>query len=123
MEIRLYAVDFSEGKGFLQEELVYAIEGSPSGTAFRTMKPLTLQSPFTGWLNYPIVQIAIREGLKSFCFLPLISRNRAVGTLVLGRLRDYAFSQADMSFLNQVANQIALAVENALAYREIRELK
>jgi len=122
-QLRLYAVDFPEGKGFLQEDLVYLIEGSPSGTAFRTMKPLTLQSPFTGWLHYPIVQIAVREGLKSFCFLPLISRNRAIGTLVLARLRDDAFSQADVGFLSQVANQVALAVENALAYREIRELK
>ena len=122
-QLRLYALDFPEGKGFLQEELVYSIEGSPSGAAFRTMKPLALQSPFTGWLNYPIVQKAVREGLKSFCFLPLISRNRAIGVLVLGRLRDDAFSQADLSFLAQVANQIALAVENALAYREIRELK
>jgi len=122
-QLRLYAVDFPEGKGFLQEDLHYPIEGSPSGTAFRTMKAMTLQSPFTGWLHYPIVQIAVREGLKSFCFLPLISRNRAIGTLVLARLRDDAFSQADISFLAQVANQIALAVENAIAYREIRELK
>jgi formate hydrogenlyase transcriptional activator len=122
-QLRLYAVDFPEGKGFLQEDLVYSIEGSPSGTAFRTMKPLRLQSPFTGWLHYPIVQIAVREGLKSFCFLPLMSRNRAIGTLVFARLRDDAFSQADIGFLGQVANQIALAVENALAYREIRELK
>src|SRR6266404_7467629 len=122
-QLRLYAVDFPEGKGFLQEDLVYSIEGSPSGTVFRTMKPLTLQSPFTGWLHYPIVQTAIREGLKSFCFLPLIGRNRAIGTLVLARLRDDAFSQADIGFLSQVANQIALAAENALAYREIRELK
>jgi formate hydrogenlyase transcriptional activator len=122
-QLRLYALDFPEGKGFLQEDLVYSIEGSPSGTAFRTMKPLTLQSPFAGWLNYPIVQVAVREGLKSFCFLPLISRNRAIGTLVLARLRDDAFSPADIDFLSQVANQIALAVENALAYREIRELK
>jgi formate hydrogenlyase transcriptional activator len=122
-QLRLYAVDFPEGKGFLQEDLVYPIEGAPSGAAFRTMKALTLQSPFTGWLNYPIVQSAVREGLKSFCFLPLISRNRAIGVLVLGRLRDDAFSQVDISFLAQVANQITLAVENALAYREIRELK
>ena len=122
-QLRLYAVAFPEGKGFLQEDLVYSIEGSPSGTAFRTMKPLTLQSPFSGWLHYPIVQIAVREDLKSFCFLPLISRNRAIGTLVLARLRDDAFSQADIDFLGQVANQIALAVENALAFREIRELK
>jgi formate hydrogenlyase transcriptional activator len=122
-QLRLYAVAFPEGKGFLQEDLVYPIEGSPSGTAFQTMKPLTLQSPFTGWLHYPIVQIAVREDLKSFCFLPLISRHRAIGTLVLGRLRDDAFRQADIDFLGQVANQIALAVDNALAFREIRELK
>jgi len=121
--LRLYALDFPEGKGFFHEELVYSIEGSPSGTAFRTMKPLTLQSPFAAWLDSPITQIAVREGLKSVCCLPLISRNRAIGVLVLGRLRDDAFSQADISFLSQIANQIALAVENALAYREIRELK
>jgi len=121
--LRLYALDFPEGKGFFHEELVYSIEGSPSGTAFRTMKPLTLQSPFAAWLDSPIPQIAVREGLKSVCCLPLISRNRAIGVLVLGRLRDDAFSEADISFLSQIANQIALAVENALAYREIRELK
>jgi formate hydrogenlyase transcriptional activator len=122
-QLRLYALDFPESKGFLQEDLVYSIEGAPSGMAFRTMKPMALQSPFTGWLNYPIVQMAVREGLKSFCFLPLISRNRAIGVLVLARLRDDAFSPADICFLSQVASQIALAVENALAYREIRELK
>ena len=122
-QLRLYALDFPEGKGFFHEELVYSVEGSPSGTAFRTMKALTLQSPFAGWLDSPIAQIAVREGLKSVCCLPLISRYRAIGVLVLGRLRDDAFSQADISFLGQIANQIALAVENALAYREIRELK
>jgi len=122
-QLRLYALDFPEGKGFFHEELVYSIEGSPSGTAFRTMKALTLQSPFAGWLDSPIAQIAVREGLKSVCCLPLISRNRAIGVLVLGRLRDDAFSQSDISFLSQIANQIALAVENALAYREIRGLK
>ena len=122
-QLRLYALDFPEGKGFFHEELVYSIEGSPSGAAFRTMKTLTLQSPFSGWLDSPVAQIAVREGLRSVCCLPLISRNRAIGVLVLGRLRDDAFSQADISFLSQIANQIALAVENALAYREIRGLK
>jgi formate hydrogenlyase transcriptional activator len=122
-QLRLYALDFPGGRGFLHEELVYSIEGSPSGTAFRTMKPLTLRSPFTDWLNYPIVQIALREDLKSFCFLPLISRNRAIGVLVLGRLRDDAFTEDEIHFLEQIANQTALAVENALAYREIEDLK
>jgi formate hydrogenlyase transcriptional activator len=122
-QLRLYALDFPRGKGFLHEELVYSMEGTPSGTAFRAMKPLTLRSPFTGWLNFPIVQIALREDLQSFCFLPLISRNRAIGVLVLGRLRNDAFTEDEIHFLEQLANQIALAVENALAYREIEDLK
>jgi formate hydrogenlyase transcriptional activator len=122
-QLRLYALDFPRGKGFLHEELVYSIEGSPSGKAFRTMKPFTLRVPFTDWLNYPIVQIALREDLKSFCFLPLISRKRAIGVLVIGRLRDEAFTEDEIHFLEQIANQIALAVENALAYREIQDLK
>jgi formate hydrogenlyase transcriptional activator len=122
-ELRLYALDFPEGKGFLGEDLVYPVEGAPSGTAFRTMKPMALQSPFTEWINYPIVRMAEREGLQSFCFLPLIARNRAIGVLVLARLTNDAFSEGDVLFLTQVSNQVAIAVENALAYREIRELK
>jgi formate hydrogenlyase transcriptional activator len=122
-QLRLYALDFPEGKGLLQEELVYSIEGSPSGTAFRTMKSLAIESPFTDWLDFPIVQIAIREGLNSFCFLPLISRNRALGVLSVGRCENNAFSRVDVNFLTQVANQVALAVENALAYREVHEVK
>jgi formate hydrogenlyase transcriptional activator len=55
--------------------------------------------------------------------LPLISRNRGIGVLVLGRLRDDDFSEADINFLTQVSNQVALAVENALAFREIQELR
>src|SRR2546422_10387932 len=86
--------------------MIHAIkEGSPSRTAIRTMRPLVLQSPFTGWLDYPTVQAAVREGLKSFCYLPLISRDRAIGTLNLGRLRDDAFSEEDLHFLGQVARQ------------------
>ena len=122
----LYALDFPEGKGFLREEMTYSIERSPSGVSFRVMKPMTLLSPFPGWVDdpvAPIVQIALREGLKSFCFLPLMRRNRAIGVLVLGRLRDDAFTDDDIHFLGQIASQIALAVENALAFREIRELK
>jgi formate hydrogenlyase transcriptional activator len=121
--LRLYALDFPESKGFLQEEMVYAIDGTPSGTAFRTMKPVTLDNPFDTWPKYPIVQMAVREGVRSFCALPMISRNRAIGTLNLGRLRDHAFTEDDVSFLAQVASQIAVAVENALVYHQIQELK
>jgi len=122
-QLRLHVLDFPEGKGFIQEEGFYSIEGSPYGTAFRTMKPLALGSPFAGWSDNPVVQSRMSEGFKSLCFLPLISRNRAIGTLNLGRLRGNAFTDEDLSFLGQVASQIAIAVENTCAYHEITQAR
>jgi PAS domain S-box-containing protein len=121
--LQLNVLDFPEGKGFLKEEGVYSIEGSPYGTAFRTMKPLALDSPFATWVDNPVVQSRIAEGFKSLCFIPLIRRNRAIGTLNLGRLRGEAFTEEDLYFLGQVASQIAIAVENALEYGQIKEAK
>jgi PAS domain S-box-containing protein len=120
-QLQLSVLDFPEGKGFVHEEGVYSIEASPYGIAFRTMKPLALDSPFTTWLDNPVVQSRISEGFKSLCFIPLIRRNRAIGTLNLGRLRGDAFTQEDLYFLGQVASQIAIAVENALEYGQITE--
>ncbi len=62
-------------------------------------------------------------GTKSLCMFPLVSHDRVLGVLGLGSVQENAFSDDDVSFLGQVANQIALAVENALAYGEISHLK
>jgi formate hydrogenlyase transcriptional activator len=63
------------------------------------------------------------EALQSGCALPLISRNRTLGVLGLGSRVENAFSPEDVDFLMRAAGQVAIAVENALAYREIAELK
>ena len=60
--------------------------------------------------------------LKIVCLLPLLSRNRALGVLVLGKRGKDEYRKEDIDFLAQVANQIAIAVENALSYRQISEL-
>jgi formate hydrogenlyase transcriptional activator len=62
-------------------------------------------------------------GLNSLCSLPLLSRGRVLGVLGVGSSREGAFPEDDVSFLGQVANQIAIAVENASAYGEISQLK
>jgi len=122
-QLQLYVLDFPDGKGFIREEGLYSVEESPYGTAFRTMKPLALASPFAAWLDNPVVQSRISEGFKSLCFSPLISRNRAIGTLNLGRLRGDAFTEEELDFLGQVASQIAIAVENTSAYHEVTQAR
>ena len=63
--------------------------------------------------------IVQNEGTESGCFLPLMSSERALGVLQLISRRKHAFAGQDVDFLNQVANQVAIALKNALEYEEL----
>lgn len=119
--LRLYAVDFPESKGFIREENLIAIEGTRPGTAFKTGEPYTSFIRDEAEMGPDSAPIA--EGFSVGCVLPLTSRGRVHGLLALGRRDENAFSPDEVRFLMQVASQIAIAVENALAYRQIAELK
>jgi formate hydrogenlyase transcriptional activator len=120
--LQFYALDFPKGKGFLQEKMLLPLEGSPSGEAFLNGKPVVLNSQGMSQLD-PAINPAVAEGISAGCFLPLISRNRVLGTLNVGRLDDHPFSEDEVEFLRRVASQVAIAVENASAYCEIAQLK
>jgi formate hydrogenlyase transcriptional activator len=121
--LRVYALDFPDSKGFVQEGVLLPIEGSPIGTVFRTGKPMLHGRPDPAELPPEVYRLAAGEGFASGCTLPLIGRNRVLGTLGLGRRQAHAFTQDDIEFLMQIASQVAIAVENALAYGQIAELK
>src|SRR6266849_4121473 len=115
--MQTFTLDFPESKGFIREDYC-SMEGSLGGYVFGTGKP---------WIGNAsdVLQLglkdepAIPEGLKTGCFVPLVSRNRLLGLLGLGRREETDFSQADVGFLTQVATQIAIGVENALDYGQI----
>jgi len=60
----------------------------------------------------------IEEGLRTGCYLPLTGRHRVVGVLMLCRRSDNRFEKDDVILLEQVACQIAIAVENTLEYEK-----
>jgi formate hydrogenlyase transcriptional activator len=122
-QLRLQALDFPAGKGFLQEEMIIPLAATPSGEVVATRKPLIISSADVDRFQPDISRLFIAEGLHSGCIVPLITANRIVGTLSLASLRLSAFTQEDLDLLVRVANQVAIAIENALAYREIAELK
>jgi formate hydrogenlyase transcriptional activator len=93
--------------------------GSLASKAFITGEPVT----FIIGQDVATVEADFgKEGLQSACWLPLISRSRVLGVLGLSRLQAIPFSQEDVHFLTQVATQVAIAVENALSYRQISQL-
>ena len=111
-ELRRYAVDHAG-----HEEMSVGPASERTKTVFRTGKPL----------------VATREEVAadpqgamanmSLCLYPLIIRERVLGVFGFGSSRENAFTEDDLTFLGQVASQIALAVENALAYGQVSELK
>ena len=131
---RNHAVDFPGSKGFLREgQRIILGDDSPPRRAFETLKPvivdpqgetgLASSKPANGCHYSQGRQIATQEGLKSACFIPLVNRGRAVGILVLQRASEEKFTQDDVEFLSQAAGQIAIAIENSLAFEEISQLK
>jgi formate hydrogenlyase transcriptional activator len=67
--------------------------------------------------------IVAAEGIKAFCNIPLANRGRALGILSILRTTETPFSPGDVDFLSRASGQIAIAIENALAYHEISQLK
>jgi len=119
-ELRLFALDFPGAKGFLREGVLRPPD-SLAGRVFSTGEPLTFH---VGGAALSVEEADFeREGLQAACWVPLISRARVLGVLGLSRLEATPFSPDDVSFLMQVANQVAIAVENALAYGEITGLR
>lgn len=119
---KLYALDFPRTKGKLKEALVLT-PSRPGKEAFDTMKPHVVNKVTRDALDPILYDAAIAEGIKSFCFIPIVNRGRPLGILGIGRQTEGSFGTDDVDFLGQAAGQIGIAIENALAYQQISELK
>src|ERR1700730_5516643 len=118
-QLSLYAVDFPCSKSGIREGFtITADTGAGVESVFRTG-----QAVIATKAEINSSRVAIADGTNSLCHLPLMGRDRVLGALSLSSTREGAFSQADVTFLCQAANQIALAIENALAFGEIASLK
>jgi formate hydrogenlyase transcriptional activator len=116
--LQIHALDFPVSKGMLQEGLSVAVDNSPTGRALTTRQPVFINSSDVEQFDSDIARRILGEGLKSACCLPLISHDRPLGTLVVASLEEDNFPAKDAELLQHVANQIAIAVENSLAYHE-----
>jgi len=65
----------------------------------------------------------IAEGLRSVVYIPLITKRRVLGTFQVASQIPHQYSESDIGFLLHVAKQLALVLENTLAYEEINSLK
>jgi len=116
-KLRITALEFPAHEDVFIEDEIVNLEGTPGGRAFTTRQPVLSGGEIS---TDPLGK---RTGVKSACAVPLISHDRVLGVLGVGRLNENAFTEDDAEMLTEVGKQVAIAVENALAYREIDALK
>ena len=124
-ELRATTLYNPEGQGALRDGGIIPILGSPCGKAFRTGKTQYVNNfeevredpeSFGSSVGQVFYQCVMEEGLVSGCDLPLMGRRGVVGVLAALNRSERAFKREDVAFLEQVAGQVAIAVENALDY-------
>jgi len=126
-ELRLTTLYNPEPRGSLCDGAIIPIHGSVCGKAFWTGKTQHFDSyeevrydpeSFGNSIGQSCYQRVIDEGLVSGCELPLLGRSGVVGVLAALKRSERAFDRDDVAFLEQVAGQVAIAVENTLEYEK-----
>jgi formate hydrogenlyase transcriptional activator len=129
-QLRLTTLYNPEARGSISDGALVPLKGSTCGKAFRTGKRQHVDSfeemrhdleTFGNSEGEGFFARVMAEGLKSGCELPLVGRNGVVGVLAALSRSERAFAEDDVAFLDQVARQVAIAVENGLNYQKAME--
>ena len=119
-ELEVYALNIPDKKDF-HESTTIPCSGTIAEHVAQTAQPWS-GSREEECARFPR-QFLLMPGFTTGCMLPIRSRGRGMGTLGLVRAENNSFSQDEIDFLMQVSNQIAIAVEKAMAHQQICELK
>ena len=126
-QFRIQVMRFGRNDCFIEEGRIPDHDGatSPAAIAIAGRRTMLFNEQELAKLatQSKAAERVLAQGVKSFCCVPLVSHDRVVGALMIGSFQDDAFSPDHVELLEQVAPQIAIAVENGLAYRQIAELK
>src|SRR5271155_4005300 len=123
--LRVTMLHNPDARGPFREGSLVPMNSSISGQVMRKAKSVRIDS-FEHVRDDPeiygnpdgrlLYESVVKEGLRTGCYLPLVGRDRVVGVLMLCRRSDNAFQNDDVILLEQVAGQVAIAVENTLEY-------
>jgi formate hydrogenlyase transcriptional activator len=127
-QLRVNVLYNPASRGFISDGTIVPMKGSSCGKAFLTGKNQLIDrledrrpEGFGNCEGRRFFERMIAEGLKSGCELPLLGRKGVAGVLAAFSRAERAFSKDEFSFLDQVAQQAAIAVENALDFEKAKE--
>ena len=115
--------DALEWEPFVNHGNAVPLEQSLSARAIQTRSAAFLTADDLRDIDSPLAKAMYEAGIRSVCNVPLIAGDRVWGALNPSSMVENAFGPSEIEYLQQVANQIATALQNAHAYREIAQLK
>ncbi len=115
--------DALEWEPFVNHERTIPLEQSLSMRAIQTRNVAFLSASDLREMNAPLAKAMLTDGVRSVCSVPLIAGNRVWGALNPSSVIDHAFGPSEVEYLQQVANQIGAALQNAQAYQGVEKLK
>ena len=99
------------------------VDESPGGWVWKHQRPMTVNDIMQEQ-RFPKLMSMLREnGVKSFCAVPLTTAQRRLGAMGFGSLQPGTYRETELTLMQQVAKQVAVAVDNALAYEQIAQLR
>jgi formate hydrogenlyase transcriptional activator len=122
--MRRLAVSF-EGKGLMKEDDDEPLSNSPAHRAFTLRQPVVSNRAEMEELAAEVgaMRSLLEEGLQTTCSIPLLIKGKVLGTLNACSSEAGKFTPECVALLSEISRPIAVAVDNALAYREISELR
>ena len=120
--LRLFVLESSLTSKYFVVGLEMPVGDSHVGRVFQRQELLLCRDLATEQ-RYPADEQAYADGVRSYVIVPLVVHGRSVGVLAVASVNPSQYSGTDATFFREVANQVALAVENMKAYEEIAALK
>jgi formate hydrogenlyase transcriptional activator len=120
--LRFLALEGPLRSGYFQVGLEVGRSETCGGWAFDHQQPL-LRRNLAVEQEFDNDRRLFEEGLRSLCVVPLLLRGKSIGTLSVVSRKQHQYSEGDAQFLQEVAAQVGLAIENMKAYEEIARLK
>ena len=121
--LKIHTLDVPAVSAGFKPEFTMSLEGSPAGQAISTGQVFIARGLEINRFHPDVVKFLREQGVDVVCCVPLTTHAHTFGTINFASRNSQAFSTPDVELLQQVAGQVAIALENALAFEEIDALK
>ena len=124
-KMHLTALHSSLGNKFEidEKDKIFSPEGLVTGEAIATGKPVVTSGVDLERFPSPLYRKYAHLFSGPKCSVPLIGKNGVFGTIGMDRQSGEPFTADEVELMVQVSRQIATAIENSLAYRDLTDLK